>query len=97
MASVLLSQQDILQRLGELNGWTLMGQSIQKTYPTQTFKNGVGFLVSIAIIADELNHHPDVQLAFKTITMTLTTHDSGGITELDFRLATRMDVVWQSL
>jgi len=76
-------------------GWTGTGKTIQRTFRTGDFARGVSLVVAIGQLADAADHHPDVLLTYPTVLVTLTTHDAGGVTERDLRLAAQIDRVWQ--
>ncbi|MGF1571602.1 MAG: 4a-hydroxytetrahydrobiopterin dehydratase [Sumerlaeia bacterium] len=94
MARVLLTQSEIQRHLNGLDGWEQQGNRITRTLKTKNFQHGVSFLTKIAPLADDMNHHPDVELGFKKLTFHLTTHDCGGLTTLDFELAAKLDEAW---
>lgn len=84
-----LSSKDIEQRLPA--GWTGGTESIQATYAAASFTEGGELVGVIAALADEQNHHPDLALSFPGhVKVTLTSHDSGGVTERDLAQAQRI-------
>ena len=90
-----LSEGEINVQLGELEGWKL-GQRdgralITKTYTFKGFMPGVHLVDRIAAIAESEGHHPDLHLAYGSLTVELTTHAAGGVTENDFILAAKID------
>jgi len=87
----LLSADEIASRLTSLHGWTLEEKRISKRFEFKDFREAVNFLTEITPVADEQNHHPDVQIHWNELTLTLWTHASGGLTERDFRLAGTID------
>ena len=87
----LLSEEQIRERLKQLPGWDRTGGQIRKTYPFASFAEGMAFANRVAEAADALDHHPDVLIQYRQVTLTLTSHDAGGLTERDFRLARRID------
>jgi 4a-hydroxytetrahydrobiopterin dehydratase len=87
----LLSEEQVRERLKELSGWQRSGGQIQKVYPFGSFSEGMVFANRVAGIADALDHHPDMLVQYKQVTLTLTSHDAGGLTERDFKLAKRID------
>ncbi|MCX5514469.1 4a-hydroxytetrahydrobiopterin dehydratase [Kaistia algarum] len=80
--------------LARLKGWKLdhSGDAITRTFVFADFSEAFGFMTRVALAAESLGHHPDWSNAYKTVTVTLTTHDAGGLTAKDFELAGRMDV-----
>jgi 4a-hydroxytetrahydrobiopterin dehydratase len=75
------------------NGWALdpAGDAITKTYVLRNFIEAFGFMTRAALWAEKWDHHPEWSNVYKTVTVTLTTHDADGLTELDIKLATKMD------
>lgn len=75
------------------NGWMVIegGRAIAKVFTFGNFIEAFGFMTTAALWAEKLNHHPDWSNVYKTVTVTLTTHDTHGLTDLDIRLATKMD------
>ena len=82
-----LSPDQITEKLNALPGWERKGEAIAKQYTFKAFMDGIRFLNRIAEIAEQMDHHPDVTINYRRITFTLSTHDQGGITEKDFKLA----------
>jgi 4a-hydroxytetrahydrobiopterin dehydratase len=88
-----LSDIAIQRELGSLSGWTRRGTAIVKTYQFKTFPEGIGFVGRVAKAAEAANHHPDIDIRYTKIICSLSTHDSGGITQKDLDLARAMDAV----
>ncbi len=86
-----LSDVEIQRALGTLAGWSRRGDSLVKTYVFTRFADGIAFVDQVAKAADEMNHHPDIDIRYTKITCTLSTHDSGGITQMDVDLAGAME------
>ena len=86
-----LSDIAIQRALGTLTGWSRKGDTITKTYTLPTFLDGIAFVQRIAMEAEALNHHPDLDIRYTKIIVTLSTHDAGGITALDLDLAAKID------
>jgi 4a-hydroxytetrahydrobiopterin dehydratase len=82
-----LSPGQITENLKQLPGWDLKGEAIAKQYTFKTFMDGIRCLNRVAEIAEQMDHHPDVTINYRRITFALSTHDQGGITEKDFKLA----------
>ena len=87
----LLSDDEVQGRLGELNGWERKGDSIVRDFKLDDFQGSVDFVNRITPPAEEMNHHPDLAISWNTVTVTLSTHSQGGVTENDFELASRID------
>jgi 4a-hydroxytetrahydrobiopterin dehydratase len=76
------------------SAWTLTGQTIERTFTTTNFVSALGFINAVGVLAETADHHPDILLhGWNKVTITLSTHDQGGLTELDFALATKIDAV----
>ncbi len=88
-----LSDLEIQRALGSLPGWSRRGDVLTKTYTFEKFADGIAFVGRVAKIADEMDHHPDIDIRYTKITMTLSTHDAGGITGSDLLLAERIESV----
>jgi len=86
-----LSDLEIQRALGGLAGWSRRGDSITKTFTFERFPDGIAFVDRVATIAEEMNHHPDIDIRYTKVTMTLSTHDAGGITKSDLALAARIE------
>ena len=82
-----LDSAQITARLQSLEGWKQNGDAIAKLYRFKEFMDGIAFLNRIAQIAESMDHHPDVTINYTRITFACSTHDQGGITEKDFKLA----------
>jgi 4a-hydroxytetrahydrobiopterin dehydratase len=86
-----LSEDQIRERMAQLRGWKRSGEQIRKAYPFASFAEGMAFANRVATVAEALDHHPDMLIQYKQVTLTLTSHDAGGLTERDFRLARQID------
>ena len=86
-----LSDLEIQRALGGLAGWSRRGDSITKTFTFERFPNAIAFVDRVAVLAEEMNHHPDIDIRYTKVTMTLSTHDAGGITRSDLTLAERIE------
>jgi 4a-hydroxytetrahydrobiopterin dehydratase len=86
-----LSEDKVRERLAGLAGWERIGDAILKQYAFGGFTPAMAFVNRVAALAEELDHHPDILIEYDRVTLTLTSHDAGGLTERDFRLAARVD------
>ena len=79
--------------LGKLAGWseTAGRDAISKKFVFENFNAAFGFMTRVALVAEKLDHHPEWFNVYKTVEVTLSTHDAGGLTELDVKLAQAMD------
>ena len=82
-----LSDLELASALKELPGWSREGKSIARTFSFSKFADGIAFVQRIARVADEMDHHPDIDIRYTKVTCTLSTHDAGGITDADLTLA----------
>jgi 4a-hydroxytetrahydrobiopterin dehydratase len=88
-----LSDEEIDAKLAELDGWARSGDAITKTYERGDFVGSVKFVDSVVGPAEEMGHHPDVEISWDKVTVTVTTHSEGGLTANDFELARRIDAL----
>jgi 4a-hydroxytetrahydrobiopterin dehydratase len=95
MARKRLSPDAIRAALAELEGWELAddGLSIRRVFTFRNFSEAFGFMSRVALAAEKMDHHPDWSNVYRTVDVTLNTHDAGGLTELDFKLAKKMNAV----
>jgi 4a-hydroxytetrahydrobiopterin dehydratase len=89
----LLSDSDIDQRLGQLEGWTRDGDAITKTFENGDFVGSVKFVDALVEPAEGMNHHPDLELSWDKVKVKITNHAEGGLTENDFELAGKIDAL----
>ena len=92
MARPLLSDADIDQALASVD-WTRDGDRIVKTVRLADFRAAMAFVNQVADVAEELNHHPDISISWNRVGLAVSTHDSGGLTALDFDLARAVDAL----
>ena len=85
-----LSDAQIDETMGGLDGWTRVGDAIERTFEFADFVNAFGFMASCAIVAESMNHHPEWRNVYNKVDVSLSTHDAGGLTQLDVDLAARM-------
>ena len=88
-----LAQEDIEQRLAQFPEWSLTGDAIQRTLKFENFLNAMAFVNKVADFAERVQHHPDILVRYSKVTLTLSTHDAGGLTDKDFDLARQIDGV----
>jgi 4a-hydroxytetrahydrobiopterin dehydratase len=84
---VVLADSEIQKALGSLNGWERKGITIQRVFRFPDFKEAMKFVNKIADAAEQANHHPDIDIRYNAVTMALVSHDSGGVTQRDVRMA----------
>ncbi|WP_330185176.1 4a-hydroxytetrahydrobiopterin dehydratase [Nocardia sp. NBC_01503] len=86
-----LSEAEIAKALTELPDWTRTGQSISRTVEAASFLAGIELVRRVAVAAEAANHHPDMDIRWRRVTFTLSTHDANGLTALDVALAHEID------
>ncbi len=87
----LLDTDTITQALEELPGWQLEGDAIRREFTFDGFLEAVAFITRLAPLAEDANHHPEITNVYATVTIVLTTHDEGGVTDKDLDLARAID------
>lgn len=89
----LLGNEQQQEFAGNHPEWTIEGGSITRTFKFGDFPAAIGFVTQLAILAEKVFHHPDIDIRYNRVTVTLTTHDQGGLTERDTALAARIDSI----
>lgn len=87
----LLSDIAIQRELGSLTGWSRKGDVLTRQYSFRDFGEAMAFVNRVAEAAEAANHHPDIDIRYSKVTLTLSTHDAGGITQSDLDLAREID------
>ena len=87
----LLSDDDVTERLKELEGWRQRGEYIVKSFDRGDFVGSVKFVDSIVEPAEEMNHHPDIAISWSQVEVAISTHSEGGLTANDFELAKKVE------
>jgi 4a-hydroxytetrahydrobiopterin dehydratase len=88
-----LTDTEIQEALGSLGGWQRNGIAIQRIFRFPDFKAAMEFVNKVADAAEKANHHPDIDIRYNTITMALVSHDSGGVTQRDVRMAVTINKI----
>lgn len=88
-----LSQKEVEKSLARINSWMTNKKAteISKTFKTESFLDGLALIAKVAVHAELMDHHPNIELSYSQVTVTLSTHDVKGLTKLDFELAKRID------
>jgi 4a-hydroxytetrahydrobiopterin dehydratase len=86
-----LTDAEIAAGLARLPGWAREGNAIAKSWMFGAFADGVRFVDRVAVAADAADHHPDIDIRWTTVRMSLSTHSKGGLTARDFALAAEID------
>ncbi len=90
MSSV-LSEPEIQQALQQLRGWKRSGNAVAREFHFSNFVQSMEFVNQIAEAAEAVNHHPDILINYNKVTLTLVSHDSGGVTQRDLKMAHRIN------
>ena len=83
----LLTEDEIAAGLGQVAGWERSGDAITRTIELGDFRDAMIYVGAVAHLAQAANHHPDIEISWNRVTLTLSTHSAGGLTEADFALA----------
>lgn len=86
-----LSKVEIQQELKGMLGWSHAGKALHKRFTFKSFVAAIGFVNRIAEAAEKAGHHPDITINYNLVTLSLSTHSEGGVTEKDFQLAKEID------
>ena len=89
----LLTQNEIEQTLANLPGWALAGSEITRTFTLPSFPAALAFVSAVGHLAERADHHPDILIRYRQVTLTLSTHSAGGLTEKDFGLAAEINAI----
>jgi 4a-hydroxytetrahydrobiopterin dehydratase len=89
--SAVLSDAELQQALQKLPGWQKNGNAIERNFQFANFVQAMDFVNQIAEAAEAVNHHPDIHISYNKVTMTLVSHDSGGVTQRDIRMAGKIN------
>jgi 4a-hydroxytetrahydrobiopterin dehydratase len=94
MASTqLLAPEELNQVISELEGWSIENNKLHKRYQFRSFVEAFGFMTSLALVAESMGHHPEWFNVYNRVTIDLTTHDAGGITNLDVDFAKKANAL----
>ncbi|MEX0956490.1 MAG: 4a-hydroxytetrahydrobiopterin dehydratase [Rhizobiaceae bacterium] len=93
MARTKMTDAEVKAAMADLPDWSLAGDSgsISRRFNFANFNKAFGFMTQVAMEAEKMDHHPEWSNVYKTVDVKLNTHDAGGLTELDFKLARKMD------
>jgi 4a-hydroxytetrahydrobiopterin dehydratase len=87
----LLTEDEIADRLNQAAGWERAGNEITRTAQLGDFRDAIIFVGAVAHLAQAANHHPDIAISWNKVTLTLSTHSAGGLTDADFGLAQQIN------
>ena len=88
-----LTDEQIKNELESLKNWSLNEGKLHREYKFENFVEAFGFMTRVALVVERMNHHPEWFNVYHTLIVDLTTHDAGGISELDIKLATKMEAL----
>jgi 4a-hydroxytetrahydrobiopterin dehydratase len=88
-----MNDAEIEVRLAEHPGWEQSGSAIRKSFKRGDFVGSVNFVQRLVEPAEAMNHHPDLEISWDTVTVSLSTHSDGGVTAADFELAAKIDAL----
>ena len=88
-----LAEKEVLDRLKKLNGWVIEKGRLHKEFVFKGFLEAVGFVDRVASVAESMDHHPDIDIRYKKVNLSVVTHSEGGLTEKDFNLARKIDAI----
>ncbi len=91
--STVLSDADIQLALQNLPGWKRNSNAIERVFQFDNFVQAMEFVSQIAEAAEAVNHHPDIHISYNKVTLTLVSHDSGGVTQRDTRMAGKINEI----
>lgn len=86
-----LSDEQVTKEIQSLKDWVRFGKEIKKTYQRKDFVDAMSFVNAVALLAQRADHHPDMDIRWNRVTLTLATHSEGGITEKDIALARQIE------
>jgi 4a-hydroxytetrahydrobiopterin dehydratase len=89
----LLAPDELAEALGSLPGWSGDARALRRAVEAPDFPTGIRVVDDVAVVAEELDHHPDIDIRWTTVAFTLSTHSKGGVTERDVELARRIDEI----
>jgi 4a-hydroxytetrahydrobiopterin dehydratase len=88
-----LNESEITARIDDLAHWTREGDAIHKTFKLASFPGAIAFVTQVGFLAEAAGHHPDIDIRWRKVTLALTSHDAGGLTQKDFDLAAQIDEI----
>ena len=90
-----LSTEKIAEKLEALPGWKYKDNAISKTFKFKEFLHGIEFVQKVAEMAEAADHHPDITINYTRVTFSCSTHDAGGVTDKDFKLAENIEIAFK--
>jgi 4a-hydroxytetrahydrobiopterin dehydratase len=90
-----LGSAEVADRLRTLEGWSEQESKLHKEFQFASFVEAFSFMTRVALVAESMDHHPDWFNSYRTVVVDLSSHDVGGISERDFRLASAIEAAWR--
>jgi len=94
MAAKKLTEAEVKERLSEIQGWTLQGGKLHRDFECKDFVTAFGNMTRVALVAEAMNHHPEWFNVWNKVVIDLNTHSVGGISDLDFKLAAKINEIF---
>ncbi len=88
-----IPESEVANWLTQVPNWAREGAEIVRTFQFKNFREALAFVVHVGMLAERMDHHPDIEIRYKQVTLRLSTHSAGGLTENDFKLARQIDQV----
>lgn len=85
------SEDNAKLQLSKLKDWQFNSDGIEKKFQFKNFTEALGFIVKVGVVSEKMNHHPELFNVYNKVNIRLSTHDAGGITDKDFKLASEID------
>ena len=86
-----LKKNEVLKALKKLKNWAVIKNQLQKNFSFKNFIEAMAFVTQVSLLSESMNHHPDINIQYSKVTLTLSTHSAKGLTQLDFLLAEKID------
>lgn len=86
------NKQEVAPSLLKLNDWKFNSDGIEKKFQFKNFTEALGFIMKVGVISEKMNHHPELFNVYNKVNIRLTTHDAGGVTDKDIKLASEIDL-----
>lgn len=88
-----IPESEVGQWMERVPNWQRIGNEIERTFTFKNFREALAFVVHVGLLAERMNHHPDIEIRYRQVTLRLSTHSAGGLTEKDFLLAQQIDAL----
>jgi len=88
-----IPESEVGQWMERAPNWQRIGNEIERTFTFKNFREALAFVVHVGLLAERMNHHPDIEIRYRQVTLRLSTHSAGGLTEKDFLLAQQIDAL----